>query len=98
MIYYIDIDGTICTQQNSGEYYLAEPLEEHISKINELFDNGHTVIYWTARGMSSGIDYRKLTEKQLADWGCRYTELKMSKPSFDVFVDDKSIHPKDFFI
>ena len=39
--------------------------------------------------------YRKeilkaLTLKQLHEWGCRYTELWMDKPVFDVLYDDRS--------
>jgi hypothetical protein len=97
MIYYIDIDGTICTPQRSGEYHLARPYKDRIAKVNDLFDRGYTVIYWTARGMASGTDHSELTKKQLTEWGCKYTELKMSKPSYDIFVDDKAVHSEDFF-
>lgn len=71
-------------------YEEAEPYYRRIHKINRLHDLGHEVIYWTARGMATGIDYKELTEKQLASWGCRFSELRMSKPSYDMWIDDKA--------
>lgn len=90
MKYIVDIDGTICTQQKSGEYYKAEPYTDRIEQLNSLHDEGHEIVYWTARGMSSGMDHTDLTKKQLTEWGCRYTALKMNKPSYDVWIDDKA--------
>jgi hypothetical protein len=34
----------------------------------------------------------ELTQKQLKDWGCKYTELIMNKkPDYDLYICDKSI-------
>lgn len=90
MKYIVDIDGTICTQQKSGEYHKAKPYTNRIEQLNKLYDNGHEIVYWTARGMSSGMDHTDLTKKQLTEWGCCYTALKMNKPSYDVWIDDKA--------
>jgi peptidase E len=90
MKYIIDIDGTICSQMSSGEYENAQPYMDRIEHINKLFNDGNEIVYWTARGMHSNKDYSELTEKQLKLWGCKYTELKMNKPSYDVWVDDKA--------
>lgn len=89
MIYIVDIDNTICVTNNSN-YEKSQPIFERIGKINQLYDSGHNVIYWTARGMNSGIDWKDLTEKQLNDWGCKYHELRMNKPQYDVWIDDKA--------
>jgi hypothetical protein len=89
VIYIVDIDNTICVTSNSN-YEKSQPIFERIGKINQLYDSGHSVIYWTARGMNSGIDWKDLTEKQLNDWGCKYHELRMNKPQYDVWVDDKA--------
>lgn len=100
MIYFIDIDGTICfTPRVDGVhlYDSCKPYPSRIKTINRKFDEGHTIIYWTARGMSTGTDWSELTKKQLDDWGCKYTELRMNKPSYDVWVDDKSFNAGDFF-
>ena len=48
-IFIIDIDGTICTKTNS-EYNPGIPIYKNIEKFNHLYDEGHEVHYWTARG------------------------------------------------
>lgn len=54
MIIYVDIDNTICKTPESGAYWLAKPLHDRIAKINDLYDRGNTIIYWTARGTRTG--------------------------------------------
>jgi hypothetical protein len=95
MIIYVDIDNTICRTQGM-DYEGSEPIPEAISKVNEYFDSGHTVIFWTARGTGSGKDWRALTESQLHKWGVRYHELKMGKPVYDLFIDDKNINAQEW--
>jgi len=97
MIYYVDIDETICEYPQEREYPLALPIKENINKINSLYDRGHTVIYWTARGSQTGIDWTELTVQQLKEWGARYTRLKLKKPHYDYFICDKAINTNDFF-
>lgn len=89
MRYIVDIDKTICLTNNSN-YYGSWAIRKHIEAVNALYDEGHEIIYWTARGAVSGKDWRVLTEQQLEDWGCRYHELWMNKPHYDVWVDDKA--------
>lgn len=96
MIYYVDIDNTIC-KTSGGDYQNSIPYHERISIINSLYDNGNTVIYWTARGGNSGIDWKDFTISQLKTWGCKYTDIKFGKPSYDIFIEDKSIVPEEFF-
>ena len=96
MIYMVDIDGTIC-HSSRGEYTKATPDYGRITKINQLFDDGHEVHYWTARGGRTGKDWSELTKKQLDQWGCKYTSLKMGKPSYDVWIDDLAVNARDFF-
>lgn len=88
-IIYVDIDGTICTQES--EYSLAKPIPENITKINRLFDEGHEIIYYTARGQVSKKDWSVLTLVQLNEWGCKFHEVKMNhKPHYDLLICDKS--------
>ena len=96
MIYMVDIDGTICRSVRA-DYTTAVPLIDRIEKINGLFDQGHEVHYWTARGGRTGKDWSGLTKQQLNDWGCKYTSLKMGKPSYDVWIDDLAINANNFF-
>ncbi len=97
MIIYVDIDETICVSPPSRDYSLAVPITSHINKVNELYDSGNTIIYWTARGTGSGIDWRQVTEKQFKTWGVKYHDLKFGKPVYDLFVDDKNINSEKFF-
>lgn len=97
MIYYVDIDETICLYEGKREYPLATPIVKNIEKVNKLYDEGHTVVYWTARGTVTGIDWRETTERQFAEWGVKYHELKFGKPNYDLFIDDKNVNAQDFF-
>jgi hypothetical protein len=92
----VDIDGTICRTLN-GEYEKSEPIIDRIDFFNTLYDEGHTIIYWTARGGSSGIDWTELTNQQLKDWGVKATEIRMNKPSYDFWIDDKAYNVNNFF-
>lgn len=95
MIYYVDIDGTICYGQ---PYETAVVYEDRVKKINELFDAGHTIVYWTGRGQSTGKDYTQLTVAQLTGWGAKHHQLIMGdKPHFDLYICDKSINDNHFF-
>lgn len=99
--YYIDIDNTITTTPDDGvktSYNQAEPIQERIERINKLYDDGHTIIYWTARGTISSINHRDLTEMQLNAWGVKYHELKFEKPAFDFMIDDKAYNANEFFV
>ena len=101
MIYYVDIDGTICTQENKNEasdYSKAEPRQNQIAKINKLYDEGHTIVYWTARGTLTQKMWFNTTLKQLQDWGCKFHELRMGKPAYDLFIDDKNINSEEFIL
>ena len=97
MIIYVDIDETICRSPESREYHYAVPVVPNIQKINELYDSGNTIVYWTARGTGSGIDWREVTEKQFKKWGVKYHELRFGKPIYDLFIDDKNINAETFF-
>lgn len=91
MIYCLDIDGTLCTNTN-GDYLNAAPFPGAIDKVNRLAEEGHTILLYTARGATTGIDWRELTERQLEAWGIRYHALYMGKPTADVYIDDKALN------
>ena len=88
----VDIDETICFYSGKRKYNLAEPEPKNIAKINKLYDEGWEIIYWTARGSRSGIDYEEFTRNQLLEWKCKYHNLicGKEKPHFDLVIDDKS--------
>ena len=89
MIIYVDIDGTICSITN-GIYTDAKPMMKRIRKINKLYAKGNTIIYWTARGTVTQTDWLELTKNQLDRWGCKYHEVRVGKPHYDLWIDDKS--------
>ena len=78
-------------------YVNAKPLKERIAKINKLYDEGNTIIYWTARGTGTGINWRDVTENQFKKWNVKYHELKFQKPIYDMFIDDKNINSETYF-
>jgi len=104
MVYVFDIDGTICDTDGS-DYENSLPKMERIEKINKLYDEGHTVIMLTARGMGrtdqNEIEsYRLLydfTFKQITGWGVHFHRLMLGKPAADYYIDDKAIKDSEFF-
>ena len=87
----MDIDETICVTPDSRDYSSAKPLAKNIKKINQFYNEGHRIIYWTSRGMGTGVDWTEITKQQLNKWGVRHHELKMNyKPEFDLIIDDKA--------
>ena len=104
-IIYVDIDGTISYNpelpdfgDRHADYKKAEPLSERIKHINQLYDEGHEIHYWTARGSVSGTDYTELTKQQLLEWGAKYHELHVgNKPHFDMYICDKSWNSESYF-
>lgn len=97
MIIYVDIDETICVSPEDRDYSKATPIKKNIKKINEMYDNGDKIVYWTARGTGSGIDWREVTEAQFKAWGVKCHELHFGKPIYDLFIDDKNINSDTFF-
>ena len=97
MLIFVDIDETICYYDVKRDYDLAQPHLDRINKINKLYDDGNTIVYWTARGTVTQINWFKITLKQLNDWGCKFHELRMGKPAYDLFIDDKNINSETYF-
>ena len=88
---YVDIDETICFYDEERDYKLAKPIQKNINKINKLYDEGHQITYWTARGTVTKINWFKTTENQLKKWGCKYHELSVGKkPAYDLLICDKT--------
>jgi hypothetical protein len=95
---FVDIDDTICfykdglDKYSTGRNYAdAIPSSENIKKINKLYNEGHHITYWTARGTVTGLDWAKLTANQLDEWGCQYHELSVGKkPGYDLLICDKT--------
>ena len=95
-----DIDGTICSQRvfskerapdDEVSFREAVPFPKRIEYMNSLYDDGHYIIYWSARGYDSGINFLEDSRKQLDSLNVKYNECVMFKPNYDIFIDDKAI-------
>lgn len=95
MKYVFDIDGTICSVEQ--DYKNAKPINENIRIVNQLYKEGHTIWFYTARGSETKINWNRRTKKQLNIWGIRYHRVVFKKPSADLYIDDKAINAQEFF-
>jgi hypothetical protein len=97
-----DLDNVICSTDKNNNYKLSKPNQKVIEFINQLHAKGHLIKIFTARFMGRNNDNvkkaysqgYKFTSNQLKSWGLKYDSLQMGKPSYDIFVDDKSIFYK----
>jgi len=88
-IIYVDIDQTLfCSKIPT--YEMTHVNQRMINIVNELFKHNF-IILWTSRGTVTRIDWRDHTEKQLASLGVKYHELRLMKPMYDFWVDDKAV-------
>lgn len=83
----IDMDGTICTEEKTYSRALAKPHEGAVESINKLYEEGHTLIIYSAR---SWMEY-EMTVDWLQKHGVKYHQLVMGKPIGDVWIDDRAI-------
>ncbi len=97
-----DLDNVICKTKNKN-YRNAQPIKNNIKKINELFAKGYMIKIFTARYMGRNRENifaarkqgYKMTYNQLKKWKVCFHKLLFGKPSFDLFIDDKSIYFKN---
>jgi hypothetical protein len=104
-----DLDDVLCYRPSGYEhlgpekYDYCEPYSENIDLANSLYDDGHKIVIYTARGMSQFNGnvteiYSKLynkTNQQLNFWGLKYHQLVMGKMHYDVLIDDKVLNSHD---
>lgn len=99
MRYVFDLDGTLCTQEKSGEYEKAAPITHMIDIVNHLYDQGHDITIFTARGMNTFDGdlnaiinaYWNMTVDWLMKNGVKHHRLRFGKPPADYYVDDKAV-------
>lgn len=92
----VDIDGTIC-YTNGNNYESSEPRYDRIERLNKLYDEGNEIHYWTARGAKSGKDWTEFTKRQLGEWGVKSTSIRLGKPHYDKWIDDRAIDAEEYF-
>ena len=106
-LFCFDLDGVICKNieyKNSNliNYNKSKPIRPAVRAINKLYDDGHTIVIYTARGMTrykgnvSLIKKKlsKLTVNSLKSWKLKYHKLVFGKIYYDLIIDDKSINYK----
>lgn len=94
-----DIDNVICYTNPKNSYSKSRPIKKNIKLINDIYDKGYNVILYTARYMGKCNGNLKkvkkkikpLTLRQLKKWKVNYHQIYFGKPSFDLFIDDKSL-------
>ena len=77
--YLIDIDGTICDDIPNEEAWLfatAEVFPDALKIINQWYDDGHIITFFTARTE----EHRAVTREWLFENGFKYHGLLMNKP------------------
>ncbi|MDD4625224.1 MAG: hypothetical protein PHC82_02790 [Candidatus Pacebacteria bacterium] len=83
----IDLDGVICEEKPTFERPMAKPLSGAKENINNFYEQGHTIVIYSAR---SWPEY-KMTKDWLDKNGFKYHELVLGKPVGDVWIDDRAI-------
>ncbi len=92
MILNVDLDGTICTEEQTFERALAKPIPGAREALAGMIEAGHTVIIYSSRSWSE----LRMTEAWLKDNDIPYSGLHLGKPVADVFIDDRSIRFTDW--
>jgi len=91
-----DLDNTLCTTVKS-KYNKSRPKKNALKTLNFLYEKGFFIKIYTARYMGRSKDKLKDKKKlhlritkQLKNFGIKYHKLFISKPSADIYIDDKA--------
>lgn len=95
MIIAVDVDGILCPDLHNN-FMDAIPYIDSIKTINILYDMGHEIVIYTARGTINNKfkEDLELTIKQLNNWGVKYNRIER-KIFFDILLDDKALQSTD---
>ena len=93
-----DLDNVICTTKKNY-YSQSKPKKKIIKLVNFLYHNNFYIKIFTARSIGRfngnkvklANHIKKKTLYQLKKWNVNYHEIIFFKPSYDIFVDDKSL-------
>lgn len=84
----IDIDGTVVKHKNDcRSSRVPKPLKNAVKWVNQKFDEGYGVYFFTSRACSE----RQKTEAMLDKHGFKYHEVIFNKPYADetTIIDDR---------
>jgi len=97
-----DLDNTLVTYPSvPNDYTTVRPIQKNIEIARWARANGHTVIIYTARRMTTHkmnagrvvADIGRLTFDTLDQFDIPYDELIFGKPIADVYIDDRAFNP-----
>lgn len=97
-----DLDNTLVTNPTiKGDYSSVKPIYKNIQLLNNLKNDGHEIIIYTARRMETHKgnigkvikDIAAITIDTLNKLDITYDELIFGKPIADIYIDDKAINP-----
>ncbi|MGE4158107.1 MAG: hypothetical protein AB7F75_03295 [Planctomycetota bacterium] len=91
----VDVDGLLAELVPGNDYSKSRPLKENVAKLQKLYDAGHKIVLFTARGSGSGRDWSEATRKQMKEWGIPHHDLRFGKPAADWYIDDRLISLDD---
>ena len=86
------LNAGIIDEKDRGKYHNPQKTQNPEKwDINKLYEEGHHIKYWTARGAVTKLDWLETTTNQLNSWGCQYHELSVGeKPDYDLLICDKT--------
>lgn len=97
-----DLDNTLVTNPTiANDYSTVKPIVKNIQLLNYLKNDGHEIIIYTARRMTTHKgnigkvikDIAAITINTLEKLDIQYDELIFGKPIADIYIDDKAINP-----
>jgi capsule biosynthesis phosphatase len=97
-----DLDNTLVTNPTvAGDYSTVKPIIKNIQLLNNLKNDGHEIIIYTARRMATHKgnigkvikDIASITINTLEKFYICYDELIFGKPIADIYIDDKALNP-----
>ena len=109
MTYVFDIDGTICAKDKfeDTDYESSKPIKDRVAVVNKLYDEGHTIIFQTARGMGRFNNDASKAIEMFYDFTVLWTWVRsgfggeVKNPYFDVisnrYSDHRNIFKKNLF-
>ena len=97
-----DLDNTLVTYPTiKNDYSSVKPINKNIRLLNNLKNDGHEIIIYTARRMATHKgnvgkvikDIATVTINTLDKFDIYYDELIFGKPIADIYIDDRAINP-----
>lgn len=97
-----DLDNTLVTYPTiMNDYNSVKPITKNINLLNFLRDQGHEIIIYTARRMTTHNnnigkvikDIALTTMNTLDKFNIMYDELIFGKPIADIYIDDRALNP-----